>query len=679
MMRSLFYGARLAGRAARFGVRVISGRPMSGQRKTDATFWRPATRSLDISGYAMRWEMMRGAARAAYRLLGAYLLLLAGVLLLLSGVSYLWDLPEYLLPGNLLRLHLAVFGSISCVYVTWVGNVEYGWKLPILLRVEYLPETPEEEGRLEISAEEAQEKEYISSYEENGDDSVQYRWVWRWVGQEGRLQWEKERVLPLAQGLSTMLNMGTMTRAKARRMIHVPRDYRSPGKVISILLPPTFTGAEKGLEDRMIRTVKARLGIEDEISADWQLEGASPRVLISMPAAPPERVYFSHARLFLEKAQEYSPFVGISGGGEGVTVSLENDSPHMAVSAGSGAGKSVLIKNIAMQFRRWGWNIIILDWKEESHEWAKGMDGVRYCTSIEDIHDMCIALGDEVEERKSNPHLPRPKLLVISEEWNITAPLLADYWYSLRAAAEPEERRHMPTRSPALTARMKVNFTGRQLGMSDILVAQRFSARVTNGNADLRESFQLLFMARWKTQTLKMLAGGIKPFPKMPKVPGRWVCIMGETPVVIQVPLVTDEEARSFALSGEPAAISPWVERGVLAPPSVPYSGLNDGEQTFSRGGRPATPSGALPKGERVTAADEMCTLRQAAERMQDLGYTYDMLKHATKEPSRGGDSRFPDVIGGSPNKGWKYSMPAIREWGMSRNAARAAERKQGA
>ena len=648
MIRSTYHALRVIVILSRYAYRFFTGRPMSGERKTDATFWRPATRSLDPSGTALRWEMQRGAARLAWRMAGMYLLLLLLILGVFSLLSGLLSWPSYLRPGVIILAHLAVGGSILAIYVTTKGNMEYGYRLPYLTREEVLREEHEEEVE-------------------------RHRWALRWYVQDGRLQWEKERIVPLAAALAPILNAGHVTRKTARAMVHVPRDYRTPGRSVEILLPPSFTGADDGVRKRVVNTVRARLGIREELSARWELEGSAPRVLLSTPPAPPSFISFGEVRKFLEAAEEFNPFVGVIGGGEGMNVSLKADSPHMAVSAGSGAGKSVLIRLLAMQFRRWGWSIVILDWKEESHEWAKGLDGVRYCTSIQQIHDMCVALGEEVEERKANPHLPRPKLLIISEEWNITAPLLAEYWAELRSTSEPEERRVMPLRSPALTGLMKVNFTGRQLMICQLLVAQRFSARVTNGNADLRESFQVLFMARWKSQTLKMLAGGIKPFPKLPKELGRWVAVVGDEAVTMQVPFVTDDEAREFALSGEPAAMSPWVERGL---PNPHNQGVSGNEQTFPLGDRTTSPNqaGAL-EGELAPPVD-LRKLSDMIEGLSHFGVSLAILRHAAKDPSLGGDPSFPPALGGSPNRGYLYDATAVKDWAARRNAARAAERQ---
>lgn len=655
-MKSVIYTIKLAGKIYRGSKRWVSGQPMDGVRRTDATFWTPASRSLDPSGRALRWEMQRGAARAAWRMGATYLLLLGVLLLLLWGAGALFSLPGYLRPGSILLLHLCSAGVILLVYVTHKGNVEHGYSLPYLVRTEQLSSTGEEteEELLQIE----------------GGEKVLHSWEVRWHKQEGRLEWEREKVLPLAQSLSTTLNVGHMTPAKARRMVNVPRNFRtsSSGMVAEILLPPTFIPGV-GVQKQVATTVRARLGIREELSSSWQMEGSAPRVVFSLPELPPEKVRFSHVEKFLLAAEEYSPFLGIIGGGEALSISLKDDSPHIAVSAGSGAGKSELIKAIVMHFSHWGWNTVILDWKEESHAYADGARGVRYCKSVEQIHDMAVAMGDEVETRKANPHLPRPKICLVTEEMNITAPLLAEYWSSLRAQAEPEERRHMPLRSPAITALMKVNYTGRQLGMCQIFVAQKFSARTTNGNADARESFQVIMMSRFKPQTVAMLGNGIKPFPKSPTAPGRWIAVIGQETATFQAALITDEEARTYMESGIEPAYSPFVMATGAARGNGPDVDHTLGDQ-LPHG---ATRGNGLPviEGEEVV----LRKLRDIADSLGHLGVTLKVLQKAALAPASGGDETFPPALGGTPTKGYTYDVQAVKEWAKRRNAARAAEK----
>lgn len=542
MIREIKFGIAIAQVAYRFW----TGRPLDGERKTNATFWTPATRSLDPSGKALRWEMMRGAARLAYRVGALYLLLLlfVSLLFLLFGVS----------PARLLLLHLGVGGLCLAGYVHARATLLHGYRFPIPVRRESSLLAEEEILLLQTQGGDLLQLEQA--------EKVEKRWGVEWIVRDGREEWEKEKVLPVAVAAQGILGC-SWTEKQQRKHVHVPRSYLEPGgERVEILLPPSFTGADLGVQTRLVGSVSARLGIRDPLAA-WQLEGSVPRVLIGTQPAPPALVRFGEVRHFFEAAEEYTPFYGVIAGGEGLHIGMHSDTPHMAISAGSGAGKSEMIKVLVMQALRWGWSVIILDWKEESQEWAKGLPGVRYYSSEEKIHDAGVSIAKEISRRKENPGEPRVPILTVCEEWSMTADLLSEYWALLRSTADPLERQTMPVRSPALTGIKKMIFTGRSLGLFQMLVAIRFSARVTGGNADLRESFQVILMARYKAQTVNMLARGIKPFPKnKPKEVGRWVAVMGEEAVIFRAPLVTNDEARKWALGGIPCPASPWGSSG---------------------------------------------------------------------------------------------------------------------
>jgi len=259
-VRSIFYGMAVFGRIVRFWFRFFSGRPLFGDRKTDATFWAPATRSLDPSGKALRWEMMRGASRAAWRCGGLYLLLLLAVSALLKLSSVFVSLPPQLRPSFLLLLHL----SLACVIsVSWFARRrmrDYGYSLPVIRREE------DEEGSKHLR---------LTSYVVEGEKA-----------------WLTEKVLPLVRSTSIVLGHHIPER-KATEWITVPRNYREPGgDPVEIRLPSTFTGADVNIKKRLISSVSSKLGMENT-SATWQTEGSSPRVLISSPPEPPKLVRFA--------------------------------------------------------------------------------------------------------------------------------------------------------------------------------------------------------------------------------------------------------------------------------------------------------------------------------------------------------------------------------------------------
>lgn len=652
-MRAAWSAFRLTYAVSKILLRFFLGRNgvLSGERKTNATFFRPATMSLDPSGTALRWEKIPGWQRLLWRLGVLY------SLLLLAGTSVLWlggkifSLPEHLRPEFLLLAHGAIASLIFSAWFLRRHIDRHGYSIPVPVRTVVAEHA--RQGRKEI----VQEKE------------------WRVVRAErpGRFLWEKEKVLPVASIVSTSLAVPLPLLADKRRAVEVPRNYRE-GAPIILSLPSSFAGCSPKEQTNLESRIAKKLGVR-ELSSSMQLEGSAPRILLRVPAELPFLVTFAEVEHFLLASQEYNPFYGMTAGGEGLNISMHGDTPHLAISAGSGAGKSEMIKVIVMQALRWGWNAVVLDWKEESQEWVKGLPGVRYVSDIESIHDMGVALGEEVEARKANPGAPRPKVLVVCEEWSLTADLLSDYWQAMRSMADAEEKRSMPTRSPALTGFKKIIYTGRALGMFELLVAIRFSARVTGGNADLRESFQVILMARYKTQTVKMLAGNIKPFPaNKPKEVGRWVAVMGDEAVVYRAPLVTDEEARNFATGGVRPSASPFIERYNLSPGLRGSTNATLGN--FATSGVTRGSQGDLPilEGEAVEIQPRKLSDLPGLLIDIDPSITYKVLQKSRDESDKSG---FPAPVGGSPNRGYTYDLEAVRIWTRKRAAARMVGERQ--
>ncbi len=616
---------RIAWLLAKLTYRWWSGRPMDGQRKTNATFRRPATRSLDPSGRALRWEMLAGYQRLLWRLGVSYLLSVSLLVALLSLSP--WGATESLARG-IVGWHLSLAGIGWAAWWTWRQTLLRGYRLPIPARRESLDEST---------------------------DTLTRSWGIRWMESEGRLSWDREKTLPVATALQGMLQASWTDREK-RTHVTIPRDYREPGgSPVEILLPASFLSADvAGIQARLVKTVSERLGIADPVAA-WQLEGSVPRVLVRTQPAPPPLILFSEVRHFFEAASPFNPFYGVIAGGEGLHISVRDDSPHGAISAGSGAGKSEMIKVLIMQYLHWGWSVIVLDWKEESQEWAKGLPGVRYYSSEEKIHDALIVVGEEIQWRKENPGEPRNPVVVVCEEWSMTADLLSEYWSILRSTSEPEERKTLPVRSPALTSAKKLTYCGRSLGMFQMLVAIRFSARVTGGNADLRESFQVILMARYKSATVQMLAKGIKPFPKnKPKEMGRWVAVMGEDAVVFRAPLVSSDEAREWSLAGEECPASPWGSRG------------NRGRLHATQG---ISPTSEVAGGSSVIEATVVKSLSEMVDELRDVdeNITLKILQLAAGNPESG----FPDMQGIGARGAYLYDPQSVRIWTSRRYAQR--------
>ncbi len=193
--RGMLASIRLTIGLVRLAYRFVSGRPMSGERKTDATFTRPATRSLDPSGTALRWEMMRGAARVAWRLAGAYWLSLLAALLVMYMLSLMSiSAPWYLRPMPVLSLNLALFGVPALAWFMRRLIVNNGLTLTYPVRVE---------------------------------TETSHAWQTRsWEVVTGRYSWEREVVLPLGRALASLLQLSPLDR-EIRQWLTVPRDFRN--------------------------------------------------------------------------------------------------------------------------------------------------------------------------------------------------------------------------------------------------------------------------------------------------------------------------------------------------------------------------------------------------------------------------------------------------------------------
>lgn len=640
-------------RLGRLLFRFFTGRPLDGVRRTDAIFIRRGRNSLDPSGWASPWSFLAGWQRLAARLLGLYVVTWGGLLLLAAILrkalgSWTPDWAWTLTPSRVLMVHVAWVLIVGAVPGTWWAVRYFGMSL----RVPVL--TVERQGvwvRVHLDG-------------------------WVPVEVPGRRSWERKYVRPVAAAAQAVL--GTSRHPKdARKWVQVPRTFRDvDGKPVVLSLPTGFTG-DAGTQKRLVSAVGNRLGLRAP-SVTWDLEGDQPRVLISAPPVPPDHVTFAEVRETLERLPELEIFLGLAARREVLTAHLKGDSPHVGVSAGPGAGKSEEIKGFIMQALRWGWGVVVLDWKAVSQKWCKGLPGVVYLTDIADIHDMCVRLGEEVDIRKGlyerDPSMPgKSRVLVVAEEMNVTAPLLTTYWANLRATAEPEDRRVMPLRSPAILGLQAANFGGRQFGMFLVFIAQKFSARVTNGNADLRESFKVRLLARADVPTFKMLAPQIKPVPPVTTKEGRWYAVIGQECVAFQGALITDEEARDFALGGQENPSSPFAGAHRLARPN--QSDV-DHELDIQLGDRPALPNqrAGVLEGEVLEeiARPDVRKLSEMVEGLSHLDITLNILQHGAKDA----DSGFPPAVGGTPNRGYKYDYRAVQEWARRRHAARAAERE---
>lgn len=631
----------------RWMYRFVLGRPMDNVIRTDSTFWHRAR-----TGHPSRWLRLAGWERAAIRLAGVYAIfwvLLSGLVWVLTRGVLALDLPvprvlQVLSPRLVLEAHGMVIVGVLVPLGVYRRVRDYGLRVLVPVLVVH---------RLRVRVD-------------------------GWVPYEiqGTKVWETEKVRPVALAAAQVLQI-PMHPATAGTWVTVPRNYLDQdGDPVEVLLPGSFTGADKGIQDRLVRAVSARLAMKDPV-VSWSLAGSVPRVQLSAPPLPPDKVFFAEVRDLLEAGEEYRPLVGLAGKGRAAYAEMISDSPHIAMSAGPGAGKSTTAKLIIMQALRWGWGVVILDWKQtEAYKWAEGLPGVRILTKLEAIHDFGEWLHEEIDYRKENGLTGSAKLLVVRDEWNITADLLMSYWQAFRQAEpDPEVRRTIPVKSPALRGYAVLDFAGREFGAHDFVIGQRLSSRAFNGNTDIRECFGIRMLGRYTEATKKMLVGNMKPFPKSSQERGRFTIVAGSDVQVVQVPLITGEEAREFAQGGIPNPPDPLTRSWY---PEIPGSQGQPDDVDIALEG--SLPEGAAP-GSQVIEAEivqelpqvRLLKLSEMVDHLDHLGITLKILRHASNDS----DSGFPLPAGGSPNRGYTYDLNAVMEWARARQARMRAEREK--
>lgn len=324
-------------------------------------------------------------------------------------------------------------------------------------------------------------------------------------------------------------------------------------------LPPGYNpdGKEK---ERLVTTFATKLGIEAP-EARWMLAGPEPRLELCAAKPPPARVTLADVREALDRAKDDDLVWGLGRHHTVVASSLSNDSPHVGLSMGSGAGKSVTARALLAPLLHRGAIGMIIDRKMISHQWAEGLPNVKVYRRPPEIHEaLCWLGGDptrdiigEVERRnevalagadiEGNVNaIVGPRLIVICEELNVTISRLRAHWARIRAKDDP-------VRSPALDALDEASFMGRQVLTNIVYIGQRLSDKATGGGGDVRENIGVIAFGRWRASTWKMLA---PDFPMPPKnlTPGR-IQVVSDQVREAQVPFLAPREARQLALSGK--------------------------------------------------------------------------------------------------------------------------------
>lgn len=401
---------------------------------------------------------------------------------------------------------------------------------------------------------------------------------------EEALNWwhNREWLRPLHLVIEGPLGVPNGTRPKS--YLRIPRNYPTRTDVGRIELPADYSGENRAA---VASLVKEKLGLTD-VSVTFHMKGRKPYAELTQTPRPRPKALFAQAdvRELVERSPEDAPLIGVGPRESVVSVSFDDESPHVLVSASTGGGKSVIARGMTCQALHNGAQALILDRKRISHKWARGLPQVHYARDVSDIHDALVWLGEELERRTlitdewegDERQAPvGPRLLVILEEVNATVSRLKKYWGKVKTKADDKD-------SPAIDALGDTLFMGRAIKIHVIAVGQSITANAIGG-PEMRECFGTRILARYTRNAWNMLVPEVQPVPRSTRHIGRAQVVLGGVAHETQVVFFTESETRDWAVSG------------TMAPPLDIY-GTGSGEV----GRPPAASVTPVPVTEAVTS-----------------------------------------------------------------------------
>jgi len=347
-------------------------------------------------------------------------------------------------------------------------------------------------------------------------------------------------VFPMANALGPTMGID---KTPASNYIDVNRQFvrRIEGHPATIRIPHSLAGQpgiRRNMNDAILNILATN---EHELNIAWMFFGPKPHIELDWAPAPPPFVDMAMAMETLAIAKPSQVFIGYGRRSEPILVDLDNESPHLMESMGTGAGKSALARSIVAQLLHNGATVVSLDIKRISHKWLESVPNVKFAKNIADIHDLCLYVGEELDRRNAiadHGNDVGPRFIVLVEEMNMLTNRLKAYWQDIKERGEPKN-------SPAIRALNELLFAGRAVRMHAILIGQYLTANSVGGT-EARENLGYRLMGRYSPQSWKNLAGDI-PMPPPSRHPGRIQVISEGIARECQTFFMTDSEAIAWA------------------------------------------------------------------------------------------------------------------------------------
>lgn len=409
------------------------------------------------------------------------------------------------------------------------------------------------------------------------------------------------------------------------KYLTVPRDFDTNEKaVVKLKLSPLWEG--NVTQQKAVSGLVAR-----RLAGDWDAtyyhHAIPPYATFMRSPAPPKKVSYLAFKPYMDASKPSVLVLGIGANNKLISVDLDSESPHIALSMGVGAGKtSLMALIIAFLVKNGVERIDVINTKRVGYSWCQTLPGVFVHNTItaqmEAIHNIRIKMESRYEEIGQDESRIFPRNVLIIEEQNSWIKYAAQYWADQRQEMDNQERSKTPRQNPAINDIGFILFMGRQACFNVISIFQRMSASASGGG-DMRDQYGAKLLARFSPQAFKILVG-TSPIPRSSRINGRAIFVLGDEIHAVQLAYLNQDEALEYALSGNAA---------------VNVTG-------------PGTP---------IVSDDELYSLRELAD------YKVIPIKYGTLLKARNRDKAFPAPI---KRKGvMVYSPQAIQTWHEGRIA----------
>lgn len=520
-------------------VRVLTGGTLDGAARTDAGVFRPGLRPLTTSGHALRFWHKPRAHRAV--IIWAAL----AVVISLTAAAVRW--PAATASGLAAGLAAAAAGGAFSLFRRRATRT---WHLPAHLAAHDIvgrPRAVRASSWIKIRA-------------------VRHSSLHEVIATSGGRPWSLETmrkaIETARQGELTYSTVNQATFKLPKRWPADPQD-----------------------KQRLVTVVSQKLAMESP-DATWRLAGPLPQLTLKRSQPPPSFVPMADLLGELDSLPASKLLIGIGKNGQPVTASLSTDSPHIAISMGSGAGKSNLASWLLFQMLLRGGIGLILDakkglsypWllKDENADWAQ-IPSVGYARSISQLHACMVWMTKELDRRNSVAMAGTnaagrmirgtvgPPLLALAEELNMAVPRLRQHWTEEGGRGK----------SPAFLGLADGAFAGRAVAMHEALIGQMLTAEVTGSkDSSVKENCGIKGLARYGKPGWRTMVGDL-PMPPSPEQPGRIQLVTGMTVREVQTPLFDPLTARRLILAGDMA--SPPHDMPCVPRPKTDADGVEPG------------------------------------------------------------------------------------------------------